>query len=131
MMENKIFYSWIDFDLDIKILSEKVIVYKDLIKNIYGVPRGGLVVAIVLSHYLKKPIILEKKRITSKTLIVNDISDTGNTLSKLLMKRTYFMVLTLFKKNGTIFNPEYYVREKLPDSWIVFPWELEIKNHGI
>ena len=53
------------------------------ISNIYGVPRGGLVVAVKLSHLLNLPIITDKdKIIPSKTIIVDDIVDTAGTLTE-------------------------------------------------
>ena len=52
---------------------------KTEINSIYGIARGGLVLAVLLSHRLQLPIV-EKDGINLRTLIVDDISDSGETL---------------------------------------------------
>jgi hypoxanthine phosphoribosyltransferase len=61
-----------------------------------------------------------------KTLIVDDVSDSGNSL---IVARKHVAqgessdnrTATLHIKPWTIFKPDYYVEEV--DSWIVYPWE--------
>ena len=48
------------------------------ISNIYGIPRGGLCLAVALSHKLNIKI---SKKPTKYTLIVDDIFETGMTLN--------------------------------------------------
>ena len=51
-------------------------------KNIYGVPRGGLIPAVILSHKLNIPLV--KGDIGPDTLVIDDICDSGETLDKLV-----------------------------------------------
>ena len=47
--------------------------------GVYGFPRGGLCLAVALSHSLCLPLLDEPK---NNSLIVDDIYDTGYTLEK-------------------------------------------------
>lgn len=87
--------------------------------GIYGVPRGGLIIAVSLSHKLKLPILMYP---TNNTLVVDDISDNGITLQNL----KYKSIATLFSSNWTVTIPTYFIDTKLSkDEWIIFPWEDE------
>ena len=52
------------------------------IKNIYAIPRGGLPLAVSLSHRLNLPIIMNETEISPQTLVVDDIFDSGATLKE-------------------------------------------------
>ena len=56
---------------------------------IYGLPRGGLPIAVSLSHTLNLPLMMnynDKKIVTNKKiLVVDDIADTGSTLKLLII----------------------------------------------
>ncbi len=88
--------------------------------NIYGVPRGGLFMALLLSYRLKLPIILQQSKISDRTLIVDDISDTGKTLTKVMKKNS--MIITLWSSTKTKVHP-YHVCRTMINDWVVFPWE--------
>ena len=72
-------------------------------KNIYGLQRGGLIPAVMLSHQLGIP--MAKGDIGPDTLIVDDICDSGETLDKLVKKyqTLYSFPLTL-KQQSYIIN---------------------------
>ncbi len=69
---------------------------------------------------------LTKSVVAKKALLVDDISDTGQ--SRKLAKR-YMLeqgakeakIATLYAKTSTITTPDYL--EKQTENWIVFPWE--------
>ena len=63
-------------ELTDKIATEVSRNYKE-IKFIYGIPRGGLIPAVILSHKLGIKLINE---VFSHTLVVDDIVDTGETM---------------------------------------------------
>lgn len=122
-------YSWQEFENDcydiLRFLSEKEV------KNIFGVPRGGLVLAVRLSHLLsnpdhKIPVILEDGQIERKTLIVDDISDSGKTMVEYCSFYQVDLSVTLWICNETKFTPSFFLNTKRKDQWIVFPWE---QNH--
>ena len=99
-------------------------VVKDL-KYIVGIPRGGLPIAVHLSHYLK--IDLENPNFLSRdeyehTLIVDDIAHTGDTLQH-YKSLGFIYSATLFYKESSLIEPTFYVKEAT--KWIVFPWEKE------
>ena len=92
---------------------------------IYTFMRGGLPIAVHLSHYLNKPVYSDESKIDFTTvpwktaLIVDDIADTGKTLDGFQM---LFPTATLFYKPRSIIKPTFYVEET--EDWIVYPWEL-------
>ena len=55
---------------------------KEDINAVYGIPRGGYAIAIELAKVLKLPVITDEAEITKKTLIVDDLVDSGKTISK-------------------------------------------------
>ncbi|MFA6909383.1 MAG: hypothetical protein WC289_05940, partial [Patescibacteria group bacterium] len=87
---------------------------------IYGIPRGGLPIAVSLSHLCMIPLTMQKpKRASKKILVVDDISDTGRSIAPF----GGFSTFSLFIKPTTSFIPDYYIK-KTPQ-WIVFPWETK------
>lgn len=120
----KIQYSWEDFRNDIEKLVEVYFPLRSHFKNIYGIPRGGLIPAVVLSHRLKIPMIFDKKKISKYTLIVDDISDSGETLMKLLKGKKYNVsVITLWTTLTTKRVPDLLLNVVKDNDWIIFPWE--------
>lgn len=123
-------YTWEEFNKDIKLVEDFAKQYINVVglKNIYGVPRGGLVPAVVLSYRLGLPIILDKEKISRRTIIVDDIIDSGKTMVKLdgQIKGKSTFALSLFYNEGvSAYKPVFYANKKGVDEWIVFPWETE------
>lgn len=102
------------------------------LKYIYGIPKGGLPIAVHLAHHLglylidNKPMFSEKIRTFGykNILVVDDVADTGKTLEEYSM----FTSATLFYKKQSTIEPTFYV--ETTDKWIVFPWETleEVPN---
>lgn len=92
--------------------------------EIYGIPRGGLILAVMLSYTMGIPLILDKHKVTKDTLVVDDISDSGNTVLELERQWRFSPVLvTLFHKKDTRRKPDF--SRHLARQWVVFPWETE------
>jgi len=89
------------------------------IESIYGIPRGGQVLAVYLSHLTGLPVIKEKD-IKEKTLIIDDIADTGETLVKF---KDYIIATIYYHKQSKI-EPDIWIYKK-KDAWIKFPWETD------
>ena len=95
--------------------------------GVYGIPRGGQVLAAWLSHKLYLPLLFEPK---SACIIIDDICDSGETLlhhvrnssSKDGKDRNYFITTMFYRENDLEIKPDHYWKLK-GDSWIVFPWE--------
>jgi len=83
-------------------------------KNVYGIPRGGLVVAIKLSHLLDIPLTF---RLSKNTLVVDDIVDSGKTLRKYKKYKT----ATIYKQVNCPISPSFHVYNNF--NFIVFPYE--------
>ena len=75
---------WDEIEALIFRLSHKILTNDLKFKNIYGLQRGGLIPAVMLSHQLGIP--MAKGDIGPDTLIVDDICDSGETLDKLIKK---------------------------------------------
>ena len=69
------YFSWSEFDKSVEEIADKCR-FKDF-SGIYGVPRGGLCLAVALSHKLKIELISEPIK---NSLIVDDVYETGITL---------------------------------------------------
>ena len=118
----KHFLSWQEFDdmcLDLKTKIESLWYGVDF-DYIYGIPRGGLPLAVRLSYLMNKDLITEEAYIweaDGPVLVVDDIADSGRTL----MKYDDFKTATLYMKPHSKTIPNLYVKET--NDWICFPWE--------
>ena len=127
-VDDKHYLSWMGFEFAI---SEFVRDYKEndrKCEGVYGPPRGGLPIAVTLSHRLNIPLIKgywESEHL-NKVLIVDDIADTGKTLESLIGPK--FITYTIYYHQQSIVKPDYYVFEK-KDEWVVFPWEEDIYGY--
>jgi len=119
-MNNKIFLTWEQIDCAIEKLSKEILMFNKY-KNIYSIPRGGLIVGVMLSHKTNLPMIFDFNKITFDTLIVDDISDTGKTLEQF---STINDVCCLVYTQWTSVVPKFKIFEKHDsNTWFVFPWE--------
>ena len=97
--------------------------------GVYGLARGGLIPAIMISYKLGIPLLQAPCR---GCIIVDDIADTGRSLSHYILNRTNdvkYFIATIYYSKQSIVRPDYYMREKEDDKWVVFPWE-KIKERG-
>ena len=116
-MKSRIYVKWSHFNEGVERIIEKLDEQKINPNGVYGIPRGGLILAVALSHRLAVPLLLEPK---PGCLIVDDISDNGNTL----MKYKDYNIATLFTTSWTKVKPTVTHFHKMSQhDWIVFPWE--------
>ncbi|RJR27639.1 phosphoribosyltransferase [candidate division WWE3 bacterium] len=90
--------------------------------GVYGLPRGGLPIATLVSHALNLPIVLHEELITTNTLIVDDISDTGKQLFPFATRG--LTIVTYAFHRQSIVVPHRFCIEKTCD-WLIFPWEKQ------
>ena len=88
-------------------------------KSIYGIPRGGLVPAVYLSHLLDIPLVQKPEK---GCIIVDDIADTGQTLK--MYRNMKYSIATIYYHTQSIVEPDIWVYQKT-DAWIKFPWEIK------
>ena len=133
---NKHYVDWEEINDLVFRLFHKIItnssLFNDLeIENIYGLPRGGLIPAVMLSHQLGIP--MAKGDIGPNTLIVDDICDSGETLDKFVKKyqTLYSFPFNLktavlhYKPHTSCFEPTFNAKKWDKDDWLVYPWEAE------
>lgn len=93
------------------------------LRSIYGIPRGGSIVAQRLSAKFGFPM-CEEGEIDNQTLIVDDIVDSGKTISK--FPHNYKACLFI-NPEATFFGELFLVREK--KEWVEFPYEIGAKEN--
>ena len=116
------YFTWSEFDKSVEHIYNKCKFIE--FSGIYGVPRGGLCLAVALSHKLKINLISKPIK---NSLIVDDVYETGITLNT-FKNIEGAMFFVLFSKIKPIWWNTVHISEK--SEWIVFPWEnvANLKN---
>jgi len=117
---DKIYFTWEEFDKAVNIIADRIKDNKYNPKMIYGIPRGGLALALSLSHKMNVPIINGLGFRSRRILVVDDVSDSGNTLMNYARD---CLTATIHLRQGSKFIPDIWVYERPDNSWIVYPWE--------
>jgi len=96
----------------------------DLIKHVpenvtgvYGIPRGGLILAVILSHKLDVPLLQAPCK---NCIVIDDIADTGTTLQHYAQSGYYITTMFYYRYSKVV--PDYWYFEKTKE-WITYPWE--------
>ena len=109
------YFTWSEFDNSVEFIANKCNLLE--FSGIYGIPRGGLCLAVALSHKLKINLISEPIK---NSLIVDDIYETGITLNTFKNIEGAMFFVLFSKKKPTWWNT---VNISKKGEWIVFPWE--------
>ena len=109
------YFTWSEFDKSVEQIYNKCKFIE--FSGIYGVPRGGLCLAVALSHKLKINLISKPLK---NALIVDDVYETGITLNT-FKNVEGAMFFVLFSKIKPIWWNTVHISKK--SEWIVFPWE--------
>jgi len=114
---------------------------RETIKNydyVYGIPRGGLIPATIMSYQLNIPILTTEGDLLGaihadhkRVVIVDDILDSGKTFDKLWDKievnksldTSNIFGMFILNKEKAILKCEYTSIKTCPDIWIEFPYE--------
>lgn len=129
------------------------------ITRIIGLSRGGLIPATIIANklcvrevmsigvasydkgydgtetagsintYQRLPVNCPGMNKGDNMLIVDDISDKGNTFKHVLnlvtdQYKSNFYTASVFIKPGTSFKPDFYHKSVPDDQWVIFPWEI-------
>ena len=125
-------YSWKQFDEDINNLIKLIKEKKWFVKAVYGIPRGGLIPAVILSNRLDIRFcdsLLTTSLDRDDILIIDDICDSGKTMIKISNILDY-KTASLFTKQTSQFKPNINLNVvENEDTWMVFPWEGEEKDN--
>jgi hypoxanthine phosphoribosyltransferase len=152
MMVNKLYYTDKELKSDLQTICRDMLVNNYNPDYIIGVTRGGLVPSVLISEFLDKPLltiscstrsfqhdvdisnVINNYEQDKKYLIVDDIVDSGDTMSIIFNKlEEQFGTSSQFKTACLFYNtaqpnhtPTFYARElnrfEFSD-WIVFPFE--------
>ena len=116
---NKIPLEWEEIDRLVDVLCEKIITQIPSIDSVMGLPRGGLIPAVMVSHRLDLPLVTLPE---PHTLVIDDIADSGVTLTN--TPGIYTAVLH-YKPHTSVFKPNLYSVEYKGDDFLLYPWEHE------
>jgi hypoxanthine phosphoribosyltransferase len=114
---------WDDFIRDCQLLANK------LPRNatIYGIPRNGTIIACILSHLREDIKVFVDEiddvavRMSPDIIVVDDISDSGNTLAAFPRNQK----ATLWWRQTSRIKPDYHTTTLHSDMWVILPWEKE------
>ena len=125
----KEFISWNVVDECVLDIAEHLIRTEIKFEGVYGIPRGGVVLAVMLSHKLDIPYFDDIEHALGngkEFIIIDDITDTGKTLNnyKKMDSSEIAYYVTIHEHEQSSVKPDYSVLYK-EDKWIVYPWEIE------
>ena len=127
--KNKTFISWSEINDLLDDIQRQIKDSGEKFEMIAGVTRGGLVPAVMLSHRLNLPMMAITAEdailpisLAKKTLIVDEIYDTGKTIRGLKQVNPMTQFAVLYHNIG-LDELQYYGRKMRLDNWLVFPWE--------
>ena len=120
--------SWSEIDSLIKILSDLISKSSRTFSCITTLSRGGLVPSRLLADHLGiSTITVDEKIISSDSLVVDDIFDSGATFEKILSKvddPSKLFFVTLFARRGKKYPDQLiYAQKTNNDAYVVFPWD--------
>lgn len=145
LQPDKIFIKWDDFHNDVKELCAKI-KQSGKYNKIVAVSRGGLIPAGIIAYelgirncsviniatyvgaeHLKLNELDHPEsvgKVDEHTLIVDDLSDSGQTAK--IIRRTFpkEQFVTVYAKPVGKSEVDIYARE-LEDKWVVFPWDVD------
>ena len=120
--------SWNEIESMVIILSKKITKLHRSFSSITTLSRGGLVPSRLLADHLGiKTIFVDKRKITSNSLFVDDIFDSGKTFDKILLNvddPSKLVFVTLFARHGKKYPKNLvYAKKTNNDAYVIFPWD--------
>jgi len=127
-MVNSQYVSWNDIENTVQLVSKKISKLSKNFSSISTISRGGLIPSRLLADSLGiEKIFVDQKTISSDSLFVDDIFDTGKTYSDIISKvsnSSEITFATLFVRRGVTFPEQLiYGQQIFDDSYVVFPWD--------
>ena len=120
--------SWNDIENWILSLSNEILKLPRSFSSITTLSRGGLIPSRLLADILDiKKIHVDQIAVSSDSLFVDDIFDTGRSFDDVLLRvddSSKFIFATLFARRGMKYPDQLiYGKQTLDDSYVVFPWD--------
>jgi len=126
--------TWSEVEKLMKILADKVSSLQREFSIIATISRGGLVPSRLLADHLGiNTIVVDPKKISSDSIFVDDIYDSGTTFKKIINRVDHpseLVYVTLFARRGKKYPKQLIFAKKTnTNSYIVYPWDkLEYKR---
>ena len=126
--------TWSEVEKLMKVLADKVSGLQREFSSITTISRGGLVPARLLADHLGiNIIVVDPKKISSDSIFVDDIYDSGTTFKKIINRVDYpsdLVYVTLFARRGKKYPKQLiFAKKTKTNSYIVYPWDkLEYKR---
>jgi hypoxanthine phosphoribosyltransferase len=121
---DKRYLNWNDVDRAINRLVASIHTSGIKFEVVGGLPRGGLIAAVMLSHRLSIPFVAQANiaSVAGDILVVDDICDTGKTLKRFKFENNIYTA-ALHWKQSSEYQPHYFWEIAYENEWIVYPWE--------
>ena len=144
-MDDKIYITWDEFHQDVKNLCKKIKDTGQEFNKIVAISRGGFIPAGIIAYELdirnsavinistyvgSKHLKINEVsnpqsvgKVDEKTLIIDDISDSGQTFE--IMRRTFpnGKFVTVYAKEKGVSQADIFEKQ-VPEKWVVFPWDI-------
>ena len=120
--------SWDEIELLVDQLCKKIKKLPRTFSSISTLSRGGFVPSRLVADYLGvETIFVDKKKISSDSLFVDDIYDTGNTFDNVISKTdnpSKLVFVTLFARRGKKYPSNLiYAKKTNDEAYVIFPWD--------
>jgi hypothetical protein len=120
--------SWSNIENLILSLSNQILKLPRSFSSITTLSRGGLIPSRLLADILDiKKIYVDQTTVSSDSLFVDDIFDTGRSFDDVLLRvddPSKFIFATLFARRGMKYPDQLiYGKQTLDDSYVIFPWD--------
>ena len=122
---NKIYIGWNEIEDLIDNMCHEIAKNFPDTRYVYGLERGGLIPAVMVSHTLGLKYISDITEINllkDEAIIVDDICDSGKTLKEF---QGYNTAVLHYKPHTSSFTPNLYSNKHEGDEWIIYPWERD------
>ena len=120
--------SWNEIELLVEQLCKKILKLPRTFSSITTLSRGGFVPSRLVADYLGiETIRVDKRKISSDSLFVDDIFDTGSAFEKVISKTdrpSKLVFVTLFARRGKKYPSNLlYAKKTTSDAYVIFPWD--------
>ena len=120
--------SWNEIESLVEQLCKNISKLPRTFSSISTLSRGGFVPSRLVADYLGiETIFVDEKNISSDSLFVDDIFDTGTAFEKVLSKTdnpSKLVFATLFARRGKKYPSNLlYAKKTNDDAYVIFPWD--------
>ena len=118
----KRYLTWKDIENAIESIAYRIKKCDIEFSSITGLPRGGLIPAVMLSHKLNIP--YKESPTMGNILVIDDICDSGETLHKFKHESNVYTATIHYKQTASV-EPTFWYSLVQDKDWIVYPWERD------